>query len=321
VIVVTGALGFIGSGFVSYLNQLGLQDLVVVDDFYQWKKEKNLAGKRVYEWVHRDLFLAYFEKMASQVEVVFHLGARTDTISNDVKIFEKLNLQYSKDLWDLCSRYSIPLIYASSAATYGDGSEGFNDDHQMLHQLKPLNEYAISKHKFDLWAIEQKKAPPQWYGLKFFNVYGPNEAHKKRMASVVYHAWNQIRETSKLKLFKSYNPKFQDGGQQRDFIYVRDVHSMIWDIYKKKPGSGIYNVGTGTARTFEDLGKASFDALEVPVNIEYIEMPADLIDKYQYHTQANMSKWNKAGLALPATSLENGVSEYIQQYLNQVKTL
>lgn len=320
-IIVTGAMGFIASGFVSYLNQLGHQDLVVVDDFYQWKKEKNLAGKRVYEWVHRDLFMAYFEKVASQVEVVFHLGARTDTISEDTQIFERLNLRYSKDIWSICARYSIPLIYASSAATYGDGSFGFSDDHTGLLQLKPLNAYARSKHEFDLWTLIQKQKPPQWYGLKFFNVYGPNENHKGRMASVIFHAWHQIRDNGKLKLFKSHRPEFTDGGQQRDFIYVKDVHQMTWNIYAKKPESGIYNVGTGIARTFEDLGKASFDALEMPVNIEYFDMPVDLKEKYQYFTQADMSKWIDAGLDPPATPIESGITDYVRQYLNPGKLL
>ncbi len=273
-------------------------------------------GKRVYEWVHRDLFIAYFEKVASQVEVVFHLGARTDTMSEDIQVFEKLNVRYSKDIWSICARYSIPLIYASSAATYGDGQFGFSDDHSGLVHLKPLNAYARSKHEFDIWTLTQKSTPPHWHGLKFFNVYGPNEGHKGRMASVIFHAWHQIRDTGKLKLFKSHRPDFNHGGQQRDFIYVKDVHDMMWNIYAAKPESGIYNVGTGIARTFEDLGKASFDALDVPVNIEYIDMPAELLDKYQYHTQADMTKWNKAGLDLPATPLEAGIKNYIQQYLN-----
>ena len=320
-IIVTGALGFIGSGFVGHLNQLGHQDLVVSDDFYQWKKEKNLSGKRVYEWVHRDLFLPYFEKVASQVEAVFHLGARTDTTSTDTEIFDRLNLHYSQEIWTLCVRYSIPLIYASSAATYGDGSFGFSDDHAGVASLKPLNEYAKSKHDFDLWALSQEHQPPHWYGLKFFNVYGPNETHKGRMASVISHAWQQIRDTGTLKLFRSNRPEFSDGGQQRDFIYVKDVHAMTWNIYAKKPESGIYNVGTGTARMFEDLGIATFNALEMPVNIEYFEMPPDLKDKYQYFTEADMTKWKKAALDLPATSLEAGIKDYIREYLNAGKIL
>lgn len=318
-IIVTGSLGFIGSGFVGYLNQSGRQDIIVSDDFYQWKKEKNLEGKRVYEWIHRDLFLAYFEKVASQVEVIFHLGARTDTISEDTAIFDQLNLQYSKDIWAICTRNGIPLVYASSAATYGDGQFGFSEDPTTIEKLKPLNAYAKSKHEFDVWALSQKTSPPHWYGLKFFNVYGPNEGHKGRMASVIFHAFHQIRESAVLKLFKSHREDFKDGGQLRDFIYVKDIHDMLWNIFIKKPASGIYNAGIGTARSFEDLGKASFEALNLSPNIEYIDMPSDLRDKYQYYTQADMEKWNIAGLPLPITSLEEGVKNYIQHYLNPNK--
>ena len=314
-IVVTGAMGFIGSNLVGYLNHLGHQDLIVVDDFYKWKKEKNLNGKRIREWVHRDLFMPYLEKASAQVDVVFHLGARTDTISEDTKVFETLNVQYSKEIWKICTRQQIPLIYASSAATYGDGQFGFSDNHDIIPQLQPLNAYAKSKQEFDLWALSQKKTPPHWYGLKFFNVYGPNESHKGRMASVIHHAFHQIRESGKLLLFKSHHPDYTDGGQLRDFIYVKDVLEMMMDIYKKAPTSGIYNVGTGKARTFEDLGKACFKSLKTPVNIEYIPIPDDLKEKYQYFTEADMNKWTSSGLSLPATSLENGIKDYIQKYL------
>ena len=318
-IVVTGAIGFIGSAFVSYLNQLGYTDIIVVDDFYQWKKEKNLKGRRVHDWVHRDLFINYFEKLASQIDVVFHLGARTDTVSDDVTIFNTLNLQYSKDIWRICTANAIPLVYASSAATYGDGQYGFSDDHELVKKLKPLNAYAVSKQDFDLWVLEQKQTPPQWYGLKFFNVYGPNEYHKGRMASVIFHAWHQIRESGSLKLFKSHRADYKDGGQERDFIYVKDVLQMVWNIHKQKPASGLYNVGTGKARTFEDLGKATFKAMGLEPNIVYIDMPADLREKYQYFTEADMAKWKSAGLPLPATSLEEGVTDYVQLFLNQAR--
>lgn len=318
-IVVTGAIGFIGSAFVSYLNQLGYTDIIVVDDFYQWKKEKNLKGRRVHDWVHRDLFINYFEKLASQIDVVFHLGARTDTVSDDIEIFNTLNLQYSKDIWRICTANAIPLVYASSAATYGDGQYGFSDDHELVKKLKPLNAYAVSKQDFDLWVLEQKQTPPQWYGLKFFNVYGPNEYHKGRMASVIFHAWHQIRESGSLKLFKSHRADYKDGGQERDFIYVKDVLQMVWNIHKQKPASGLYNVGTGKARTFEDLGKATFTAMGLEPNIVYIDMPADLREKYQYYTEADMTKWKSAGLPLPATSLEEGVTDYVQLYLNPAR--
>ena len=318
-IVVTGAIGFIGSAFVSYLNQLGYTDIIVVDDFYQWKKEKNLKGRRVHDWVHRDLFINYFEKLASQIDVVFHIGARTDTVSDDVAIFNALNLQYSKDIWRICTANAIPLVYASSAATYGDGQFGFSDDHTIVNKLKPLNAYAVSKQDFDLWVLEQKQTPPQWYGLKFFNVYGPNEYHKGRMASVIFHAWHQIRESGSLKLFKSHRADYKDGGQERDFIYVKDVLQMVWNIQKQKPESGLYNVGTGKARTFEDLGKATFKAMGMEPNIVYIDMPEDLREKYQYFTEADMTKWKSANLPLPATSLEEGVKDYVQLYLNSAR--
>ena len=320
-IVVTGALGFIASGFVSFLNQLGHYDIIVVDDFYQWKKEKNLSDKRVHDWVHRDLFLPYLEKVAPQIDVVFHLGARTDTISEDTHVFDKLNLEYSKQIWNVCTSFKIPLIYASSAATYGDGALGFSDDHAIVPKLKPLNAYAKSKQQFDVWALEQKKSPPDWYGVKFFNVFGPNEHHKGRMASVVFHAWHQIRDTGKLKLFKSHRPDYEDGGQKRDFIYVKDVHKMIWDMYKKRPAFGLYNVGTGQARTFEDLGLATFNALQVKAKIEFIDTPEDLREKYQYFTQAEMSKWTGAKLYAPQFSLEEGINDYVRHYLNPSKIL
>lgn len=320
-IVVTGAIGFIGSAFVSYLNQLGYSDIVVVDDFYQWKKEVNLKGKRVHDWVHRDLFISYFEKQAAQVEVVFHLGARTDTISEDTAVFDRLNLQYSKDIWRICTTNAIPLVYASSAATYGDGAFGFKDDHDIVSRLQPLNAYALSKQQFDLWVLAQNNTPPHWAGLKFFNVYGPNEYHKGRMASVIFHAWHQIRDTGVLKLFKSHKSEWPDGGQKRDFIYVKDVLEMVWNAYALKPKSGLYNVGTGNARTFNDLGISTFHALGLNPAIEYIDMPADLREKYQYFTEADMDKWTNAGLPLPATSLEKGVEDYVQQYLNPAKFL
>jgi ADP-L-glycero-D-manno-heptose 6-epimerase len=194
-IVVTGAIGFIGSGFVSFLNQMGYTDIVVVDDFYKWRKEKNLKMKKIHDWVHRDLFLSYFEKTASQIDVVFHLGARTDTVSEDTAIFDKLNLEYSKEVWRICTTNAIPLVYASSAATYGDGAFGFSDAHTTVENYIPLNAYARSKHQFDQFVLTQKETPPCWYGLKFFNVYGPNEYHKDRMASVIFHAWHQIGDT------------------------------------------------------------------------------------------------------------------------------
>lgn len=314
-IVVTGAMGFIGSAFVGWLNQMGRTDLIVVDDFYKWKKEKNLEGKRIHDWIHRDLFISYFEKMASQIDVVFHLGARTDTISEDQEIFDTLNLHYSQAIWRICTNANIPLVYASSAATYGDGSHGFSDDHGTISSLQPLNAYAWSKQNFDTWVLSQKETPPQWHGLKFFNVYGPNEYHKARMASVIFHAFHQIKSSGSLRLFKSHRDDYTHGGQLRDFIYVKDVLAMVWNMYALKPASGIYNTGTGKARSFDDLGKACFAALGLTENIEYIDMPEDLREKYQYFTQAEMDKAQNADLPLPETSLEKGVQDYIRNYL------
>jgi ADP-L-glycero-D-manno-heptose 6-epimerase len=315
-IVVTGTMGFIGSAMVSFLNRMGRQDLIVVDDFYQWKKENNMKGKRVHDWVHRDLFLNYFEKIAPHaVDAVIHLGARTDTISEDTAVFDRLNLHYSQRIWEICATNNIPLVYASSAATYGNGAHGFSDDHDSIGKLEPMNAYAKSKLDFDKWALQQKDAPPTWYGLRFFNVYGPNEYHKGRMASVVFHAFHQIRQTGELKLFKSHHPDYIDGGQLRDFIYVEDILNMIWDILQKRPASGLYNVGTGQERAFADLGKAVFHALDLDPDLVYIDMPEDLRHKYQYFTRAEMTKWTKAGLSLPATSLEDGVSDYVRNYL------
>lgn len=320
-IVVTGAMGFIGSGLVSYLNRLGRRDLVVVDDFYQWKKEPNLDGKRVQDWVHRDLFLAYFEKVAPHVEVVFHIGARTDTISDDKAVFDTLNLHYSQAIWRICASHGIPLVYASSAATYGDGAAGFADDEAGLHKLMPLNAYAVSKHAFDQWVLQQDQRPPRWYGLKFFNVYGPNEYHKGRMASVIFHAFHQIRQTGRLKLFKSHRADFPDGGQMRDFIYVKDILDMVWNAYAGDAPSGIYNAGTGQARTFADLGNAIFAGFGLPPAIDYIDMPEDLRDRYQYFTEADMSKWAATGLPVPHVSIETGVGEYVREYLMPGKSL
>ncbi|MFK7806844.1 MAG: ADP-glyceromanno-heptose 6-epimerase [Saprospiraceae bacterium] len=316
-IVITGALGFIGSSLVTYLNEKGHHtDILVVDDFYKDHKEINLNKKFIREWVHRDIFLETFDTIASQISFVFHLGARTDTTSKDKAVFDKLNIEYSKSIWNICAENNIPLIYASSAATYGDGSQGYSDDHQLLEKLAPLNAYAKSKHEFDLWALKQKTAPPFWVGLKFFNVYGPNEYHKKRMASVVYHTGQQIKETGEMKLFKSHKKGIKDGMQARDFIYVKDIVKVLHHFYKNtKKASGIYNVGTGQARTFNDLAENTFKALGLEPNISYIETPKDIRKNYQYFTEADISKLRKAGYRSKFHSLEDGVADYVKKYL------
>ena len=300
-IVVTGALGFIGSCMVQKLNEEGhLRDLCVVDDFYKAHKEINLHHKFIREWIHRDIFLEILEKMHSQIEFIFHLGARTDTTEKDQGIFDRLNLDYSKKIWNICVEHNIPLVYASSAATYGDGQLGYEDRHDIVDQLQPLNPYGVSKNDFDRWALQQDKTPPFWAGLKFFNVYGPNEYHKGRMASVIFHALKQIKATGELKLFRSHREDFAHGEQKRDFIYVKDVIEVCYFLFKKhkklKAKSGLYNVGTGEARTFLDLGTNVFRAMGLAPNISFIDTPEDIRDTYQYFTQANMDKLRGLGV-------------------------
>lgn len=315
-IVVTGAAGFIGSCMVSRLNQEGLlRDVIVVDDFYKDYKDRNLQGKFIREWIHRDIFLDWAEKIPTLIKGIIHLGARTDTTETDKALFEKLNVRYSQSIWNFCTRHHIPLIYASSAATYGDGVLGYNDDHSLIPILKPLNPYGESKQTFDLWVLQQKETPPYWAGIKFFNVFGPNEYHKGRMASVVYHAYQQIRQTGGMRLFRSHHPDFRDGEQQRDFIYVRDVVDVLYFFLREKPNSGIFNLGTGHARTFLDLTKAVFHAMDKEEAIDFIDTPSDIRNTYQYFTQANTDKLRQAGYAQPFTSLEAGVADYVKNYL------
>ncbi|MDX1476847.1 MAG: ADP-glyceromanno-heptose 6-epimerase [Saprospiraceae bacterium] len=314
-IAVTGAFGFIGSCLVAALNAAGERDIVVVDDFYKTKKEPNLAGKWIREWIHRDIFLKWLRKSHLSVDYVFHLGARTDTTSSDQALFDRLNLEYSKELWELCSEYEIPMIYASSAATYGSGDQGYADDHDALDRLSPLNAYARSKHAFDLWALAQSEAPPAWAGLKFFNVYGPNEYHKGRMASVVWHTFRQIRETGRMELFRSHREDIADGEQRRDFIYVKDVVDVCIDLMGRPFPPGLYNVGTGKARTFLDLATATFRAMDRDPDIVFIDTPEDIRDTYQYFTEADMTKLRSIGYERPFTRLEEGINDYVQQYL------
>jgi len=314
-IVVTGAYGFIASCLVRHLNDLGHRDIVVVDDFYKDRKEPNLSGKSIREWIHRDIFQAWFEKNAKYVDLVFHLGARTDTTSKDKAVFDALNLHFSQQLWHTCVRSGVSLVYASSAATYGDGVHGYKDDQTLLPALKPMNAYAESKHAFDLWALAQPQSPPNWAGLKFFNVYGPNEYHKGRMASVVWHGYRQIHETGLLKLFQSHRKGIGHGEQQRDFIYVKDVIDVCTFFMKAECPNGIYNVGTGQARSFLDLGNALFTALDLEPNIEFIPTPENIRDTYQYYTQAEMQKLRDAGYQKSFTDLEHGVTDYVQNYL------
>jgi len=314
-IVVTGAAGFIASVLTGALNDEGENDLVLVDKFDNEAKMKNLNNKAYSQLIERDVFIEWFEKNAEDVEFIFHIGARTDTTEFDKKIFDKLNLNYTKSIWNICAENNIPMVYASSAATYGDGELGYDDNHDIVEKLKPLNPYGDSKNDFDKWALKQDKKPPFWYGLKFFNVYGPNEFHKGRMASVIFHAYNQIKETGGMKLFRSHRPDFKDGEQLRDFVYVKDVVEVMLFFYEFEGESGLYNLGTGTARSFLDLTKATFKAMGVKENISFVDTPEDIRDKYQYFTEANMQKLLNQGYAVPFYDLESGVEEYVQEFL------
>lgn len=316
-IILTGVSGFIGSCLLTALNRHGYErDVVVVDDFYKLYKDKNTDGKAVREWMHRDIFLDWFEKSTQKVDFVLHIGARTDTALMDEEIFNTLNLRYSQRIWRVCARRGIPLIYASSAATYGDGSLGFSDDHSLIPDLRPLNPYGESKHRFDVWALEQEEKPPFWIGCKFFNVYGPNEYHKARMASVIFHTYHQIKNSGGMKLFRSHKSGIADGHQSRDFIYVMDVLDLILFFMENtdKP-SGIYNYGTGKARTFLDLAINTFASMGLKENISYIDTPEDIRDTYQYFTEADMQKVRSAGYDRVFTSLEDGIREYVTAYL------
>ncbi len=313
-IIVTGAAGFIGSNLVAQLLELGYKDLILVDDFIREEKLNNFTNKQVKSLVDRNNFSNWIDQNHKFIQFVFHLGARTDTAEFNPDILSKLNTEYSKMIWQKCCKYGLPLIFASSAATYGMGEFGFNDDFNP-EMLKPLNPYGVSKNEFDKWALKQKVKPYFWMGFKFFNVYGPNEYHKKRMASVVLHAYNQITETNKLKLFKSHNPDYKDGEQQRDFVYVKDVCDVMVYFMRKRNISGIFNLGTGKAETFNNLANATFAAMEHDENIEYIDTPTDIRDKYQYYTCANLSNLRKAGYDKEFTSLHDGVADYVKNYL------
>jgi ADP-L-glycero-D-manno-heptose 6-epimerase len=330
-IIVTGAAGFIGSCMVQYLNERGLENLVLVDDFGIEEKRKNWETKSYASIVERYNLFDWLEMHQPEIALVIHLGARTDTTEFDYAIHEELNVAYSKNIWNYCTANTVPLIYASSAATYGAGELGYDDSHEVIEQLKPLNPYGISKNEFDKWALHEVAAghhPPAWAGLKFFNVYGPNEYHKERMASVIWHAFNQIKTNGEVKLFRSHRDDFKNGEQLRDFVYVKDVVNVIgWMMDTIASGqwpagsNALYNLGTGTARTFNDLVKATFAGLDLPANITYIDMPEDIRDKYQYFTEANMKKLQDAGYSQPFYSLEAGVDDYVRGYLRSLKYL
>ena len=314
-IIVTGAAGFIGSCLVNKLNNKGYTDIVLVDDFTNPVKNLNLKNKVFRHKVDREVFLEWLRDHHRQVNFVFHLGARTDTTEMRKAIFDKLNLNYSKQLWTACARYDLPMIYASSAATYGAGKLGYDDDHALIAKLKPLNPYGESKNEFDRWVLQQKEKPYFWAGFKFFNVFGPNEYHKGRMASVVYHTFNKIKESGKMDLFRSHHPDFKDGEQKRDFIYVKDVVNVLFYFMLHKDYPGIINLGTGNARTFLDLSRATFEAMGKEADVHFVDTPEDIRDKYQYFTEAKMDKLRQAGYNLPFYALEEAIADYVQDYL------
>ena len=320
-IIVTGAAGFIGSCLIDKLNSENFNYIIAVDDFSNPAKKPNLDGKKIQEFVERELFFDWLDANYQEVEFLFHIGARTDTTEFDYAIFDHLNVAYSKKIWQKCIDYQIPLVYASSAATYGLGEFGYDDNESVIPQLKPLNPYGESKNEFDIWALSQEQKPFFWAGLKFFNVYGPNEYHKGRMASVIFHAYNQISTTDRMKLFRSHHPDFTDGGQMRDFVYVKDVVNVCLFLMHHRRNSGIYNLGSGIARTFLDLADSTFAALNREPQIDFIDTPADIRDKYQYYTQANMSKLRSIGYERPFHTLEAGIADYVRTYLKSGKYL
>ena len=318
-IIVTGSAGFIGSCLVNELNYLGYSNLILVDDFSNQIKNKNLKKTKFYKKIDRSHFIDWFNNNYKDISFLFHLGARTDTSELNVKIFKYLNLNYSKSLYDICVNYSIPFVYASSAATYGMGEFGFDDNHENISSLLPLNPYALYKNKFDKWILSNINRPPLYVGLKFFNVYGPNEYHKGRMASVIFHAYNQIMQSGQMKLFKSHIKNFSNGDQSRDFIYVKDVVKTLIFFLKNQNNSGIYNLGTGESSSFNDLISITFKALKKECSISYIDIPSDIRDTYQYYTRAKISKLRSIGCKEKFYSLEDGVTEYVQEYLIEKK--
>lgn len=315
-IIVTGGAGFIGSCVVRTLNDAGINDIIIVDNIASTDKWLNMRNKKYIKYVHKSKFL---EELPSykNVEAIIHMGAQSSTTEKDFDYLWNNNFEYTKTLWNYCTEKQISFIYASSAATYGNGELGF-DDRMDIDQLRPLNGYGYSKQLFDQWVKHQAvDCPKQHVGLKFFNVYGPNEYFKGSMASMVFHGYKQIKECGKIKLFKSCNPDYKDGEQLRDFVYVKDISSVIFWLLQNKSVSGLFNVGTGKAQSFKELATATFYALNLEPNIEYIDMPEHLKEKYQYYTQANMVKLRLAGYDKEFSNLEEGVGDYVREYLDR----
>ncbi len=314
-IVVTGGAGFIGSAIVWELNRRDKKDILIVDELGTDEKWKNLVGLHFEDFVNKHKFIDSINKGTFiNADAIIHMGANSSTTEKDADCLFNNNYLYTKSLAEVCLKNNIRFICASSAATYGDGSLGFNDDESKCDTLRPLNMYGYSKSLFDIWAVNHDVFK-EIVGLKYFNVFGPNEYHKGDMRSVVHKAFEQVRDTGKVKLFKSGNPKYKDGEQMRDFIYVKDAVNMTLHFLDNKNINGLFNIGSGQAKTWNDLVTALFKAMEKPVNIEYIDLPDHLADKYQYFTEANLSKVKRAGYKKEITSLENGINDYVKNYL------
>jgi ADP-L-glycero-D-manno-heptose 6-epimerase len=315
-IVVTGGAGFIGSALVFKLNQMGEEEITVVDELGVGDKWRNLNGLNYIDFLNKEEFIKLIinDTVPFEIEAIFHMGACSSTTEQDADYLIQNNYRYTQNLAKYCLLHKSRFIYASSAATYGDGSNGYDDDQSNLRALRPLNMYGYSKHITDLW-LHKMGMIEEVVGLKFFNVYGPNEYHKNDMRSVVHKSFEQIRDTGKVKLFKSYRNDYKDGEQVRDFIYVMDAVDMMLFFYEHRDRNGLYNIGTGKARTWIDLVTAVFNAMEKKVNIEFIDMPEDLRAKYQYHTEANIDKLRSAGYDKDISSLEDGVNDYVKNYL------
>ena len=315
-IIVTGGAGFIGSAFVWRLNREGIKDIIIVDQLGTDDKWKNLVGLTFTDYIHKNEFIEMViaDEVPFEVSSVVHMGACSSTTERDADYLWENNYLYSRKVADWALRHNARFIYASSAATYGDGSSGFSDDHEIISRLKPSNMYGYSKQVFDLWVLKNK-LEKKMAGIKFFNVYGPNEYHKGDMVSVIYKAFHQIQETGKVRLFKSYKKEYPDGGQMRDFIYVKDCANVMWWLLENPSVNGIYNLGTGKARTWNDLIAAVFSSMGRKTNIQYIEMPEPLRNQYQYFTQAQMDKLKKTGCHVNFSSLEDSVRDYVTNYL------
>lgn len=309
-IIVTGANGFIGSAIVWQLNEKRPEKVIATDTLSLQERPTPLENRTVDQFLLKNEIWGFLKNNAAQIQWVIHMGACSSTTETDVAFLQENNTEYTQKLFQWCTENKTPFIYASSAAVYGDGQNGFSD-RDKPENFEPLNPYGESKAAFDRWAVKQEKAPPNWYGLRFFNVYGPGEEHKESMASVVFKAFHQIKKTGELKLFRSHRPDYQDGEQERDFVYVKDITRWILELMEKKPESGIYNMGFGQPRTWIDLASAVFENLEVPVKIDWIDMPSEVRDQYQYTTCAQTEKWKANQLSAPQWSLEEGIKDYV----------